>query len=239
MMKRLDNVLANLGYGSRKEVKLIIRGGNVEVDGQSVIDSGMLIDPESCTIKVFGKTVSYRKNIYLMMNKPAGVVSATFDNHDKTVIDLLSEEHKKFNPFPVGRLDKDTVGLLIITNDGKMNHKLISPKFHVDKTYYAVVDEVPDEYDIKKFNEGVILNDGYKCMPAKLRIILSNCSKNEVEVTIHEGKFHQVKRMFQSIGKKVLYLKRIRFGPIRLDEKVKEGSYRELYQYEIENLMNS
>lgn len=238
-MKRLDNILANLGYGSRKEVKLLIRKGNVEVDGQKSIDSGMLIDPEKCEIKVCGKTVNYRKNIYLMMNKPAGVVSATLDNYDKTVIDLLSEEHKKFNPFPVGRLDKDTVGLLIITNDGEMNHKLISPKSHIDKTYYAVVDKAPSEYDITKFNEGIILNDGYRCMPAKLRIIMSNCDKNEVEVIIHEGKFHQVKRMFESVGKKVLYLKRVRFGAIYLDQNIKEGSYRELSQDEIKKLTNS
>lgn len=237
-MERLDKVLANLGYGSRKEVKLFIKKGNVEIDGEKATDSGMLIEPENCTVKIFGKVINYRKYIYLMMNKPAGVVSATFDNYDKTVIDLLSEEHKKFNPFPVGRLDKDTVGLLIITNDGEMNHKLISPKFHVDKTYYAVIDKMPDEGDIKKFREGITLNDGYKCMPAKLRIIVSNRDINEVEVTIHEGKFHQVKRMFESVDKSVLYLKRISFGSIKLDENIEEGSYRRLSEDEIEKLRN-
>lgn len=237
-MERLDKVLANLGYGSRKEVKLFIKKGNVEIDGEKATDSGMLIEPENCTVKIFGKVINYRKYIYLMMNKPAGVVSATFDNYDKTVIDLLSEEHKKFNPFPVGRLDKDTVGLLIITNDGEMNHKLISPKFHVDKTYYAVIDKMPDEGDIKKFREGITLNDGYKCMPAKLRIIVSNRDINEVEVTIHEGKFHQVKRMFESVDKSVLHLKRISFGSIKLDENIEEGSYRRLSEDEIEKLRN-
>ena len=237
-MERLDKVLANLGYGSRKEVKLFIKKGNVEIDGEKATDSGMLIEPENCTVKIFGKVINYRKYIYLMMNKPAGVVSATFDNYDKTVIDLLSEEHKKFNPFPVGRLDKDTVGLLIITNDGEMNHKLISPKFHVDKTYYAVIDKMPNEDDIKKFREGITLNDGYECMPAKLRIIVSNRDINEVEVTIHEGKFHQVKRMFESVDKSVLHLKRISFGSIKLDENIEEGSYRRLSEDEIEKLRN-
>jgi 16S rRNA pseudouridine516 synthase len=232
-MERLDKVLSNAGVGSRKEVKVMVKKGLVKVDSLKVKDSGLQIDPEKAVIEVDGKIIGYRKYTYLLMNKPAGVVSATFDNYDRTVIDLLKDKHRIFEPFPVGRLDKDTVGLLLITNDGDMNHRLISPKWHVDKVYYAEIDKTVTEEDVKRFKEGVVLDDGYKCMSAKLEILAVDENGSKVNVTIQEGKFHQVKRMFKSVGKEVVYLKRISFGPIKLDDQLPEGEYRELSDAEI------
>ncbi|APQ72439.1 16S rRNA pseudouridine(516) synthase [Clostridium botulinum] len=237
-MERLDKILANLGYGTRKEVKALIKKGQVDVDGEVVKDNGMQIDPEKNKIFVFGKELVYKKYIYLMMNKPQGVVSATFDNYDETVIDLLEDEDRIFEPFPVGRLDKNTVGLLLLTNDGELNHRLVSPKWHVDKIYYAKINKKVTDEDIKKFKKGIILDDGYECFPAKLEIIKSFNEESEVRVTIHEGKFHQVKRMFESVDKKVIYLKREEFGPLKLDESLEEGQYRELTDEEISILKN-
>ncbi len=235
-MERLDKVLSNLGYGTRKEVKALVKKGEVTVDGVQVRDSGIQVDPEKSTISISKEVIFYRKYIYLMMNKPAGVVSATFDNYDKTVLDLLDVEHSSFEPFPVGRLDKDTVGLLLLTNDGEINHKLISPKYHVDKVYYAEIDKQVDEDDIRAFQEGIVLDDGYKCMAAKLKIIKCDEDGSRVEVTIQEGKFHQVKRMFLSRGKKVVYLRRISFGPLTIDDNLEEGEYRELSEDELKLL---
>ncbi|WP_234121740.1 pseudouridine synthase [Clostridium hydrogenum] len=237
-MERLDKVLANLGYGSRKDVKKIIKSGAVEVDNVIVKDNNMQIDPYKSIVKVDGEEISYKKYIYLMMNKPDGVISATFDDYEKTVIDLLGEEHKAFEPFPVGRLDKDTVGLLLLTNDGDLNHRLISPKWHVDKIYYAKINAPLNEEDVKAFEEGIVLDDGYKCMPGKLEIIKSDENESEVKVTIQEGKYHQVKRMFESLEKKVVYLKRLTFGGLNLDENLDEGRYRELTDMEISFLKN-
>ena len=168
-----------------------------------------------------------------MMNKPDGVVSATFDNRDETVIDLLEIEHQVFEPFPVGRLDKDTVGLLLLTNDGELNHRLISPKWKVDKVYYAKIDKKVTEADIKKFKNGITLDDGYICKEAKLEILESSDSGSEVMITIQEGKFHQVKRMFEAVDKSVVYLKRVEFGTLQLDEDLEEGEYRELTEEEV------
>ena len=235
-MERLDKVLGNLGYGTRKEIKLLARDGLIEVDDVIVKDSAVKVDPNTAKIKISGEVINYRKYIYIMMNKPEGVVSATFDNYDETVIDLLEPEYQVFKPFPVGRLDKDTVGLLIITNDGELNHRLIAPKWHVDKVYYAEIDKVVDEEDVKAFEKGVILEDEYKCLPAKLEILKVSEDGSEVMVTIQEGKFHQVKRMFESRGKKVVYLKRTRFGVIGLDSELEEGHYRELTETELNSL---
>ena len=170
-MERLDKVLSNLGHGTRKEVKALVKDGMVEVDDVIASDSSMKIDPEKSKIKVSGELLNYREYVYLIMNKPDGVVSATFDNYDETVIDLLEPEYQVFKPFPVGRLDKDTVGLLLITNDGELNHRMLSPKWHVDKVYYAEIDRPVDKKDIKAFEAGIILDDGYKCMPARLEIL--------------------------------------------------------------------
>ncbi|MDU5106159.1 MULTISPECIES: pseudouridine synthase [unclassified Clostridium] len=232
-MERLDKVLANLGYGSRKEIKQAIKKGLIEVNGELVKDNGMQVDPEVDKIVVNGEEIFYRKYIYLMMNKPDGVVSATVDNRDETVIDLLEVEHQVFNPFPVGRLDKDTVGLLLLTNDGELNHRLISPKWKVDKVYYAKIDKKVTEADIKKFKDGITLDDGYVCKEAKLEILEATEDGSEVMVTIQEGKYHQVKRMFEAVGKTVVYLQRVEFGTLKLDEDLEEGEYRELTEEEI------
>ncbi|WPC41459.1 pseudouridine synthase [Clostridium sp. JS66] len=235
-MERLDKILSNLGYGTRKEIKALVKQGLVEIDNEVVKDSGMKIDPDDKEIRVSGEMVNYRENIYLIMNKPDGVVSATFDNYDETVVDLLDPEHQAFKPFPVGRLDKDTVGLLLLTNDGELNHRLISPKWHVDKIYYAEIDKPVDQDDIEKFKMGITLDDGYKCLPGKLKILESDENGSKVEVTIQEGKFHQVKRMFNALDKNVVYLKRIKFGPMELDLDLEEGEYRELSEDEIKSL---
>lgn len=232
-MERLDKVLSNLGYGSRKEIKQAVRKGLIEVNGKEVKDNGMQVDPENDRIVINGEEIFYRKYIYLMMNKPDGVVSATFDNRDETVVDLLEIDHQVFNPFPVGRLDKDTVGLLLLTNDGELNHRLISPKWKVDKVYYARIDKKVTEADIKKFKKGITLDDGYLCKEAKLEILEATDEGSEVMITIQEGKFHQVKRMFEAVGKTVIYLKRVEFGTLKLDEDLEEGEYRELTEEEI------
>ena len=233
-MERLDKIIANLGYGTRKEVKQMARKGMIEVDGEIVKDSSLNIDPEKSVIKINGEEIFYRKYIYLLMNKPAGVISATYDNRDETVIDLLEPDHQVFEPFPVGRLDKDTVGLLFLTNDGELNHRLISPKHHVDKVYFAKIDKEVNEDDIEKFKNGITLDDGYKCKEAKLEILnILDDGTSEVNITIQEGKFHQVKRMFEAVEKSVIYLQRISFGGIELDLDLEEGEYRELTDSEI------
>lgn len=232
-MERLDKIISNLGYGSRKDVKSFVKKGLIEVDGVVVKDNGLLVDPEKSIIKVNGEEILYRKYIYLMMNKPDGVISATHDNRDETVIDLLELDHQVFDPFPVGRLDKDTVGLLLLTNDGDLNHRLISPKYHVDKVYYAKIDKKVDENDIEAFKKGITLDDGYKCLEAKLEIISATEEGSEVRVTIQEGKYHQVKRMFEAVGKEVVYLKREEFGGLLLDPELEEGEYRELTDDEL------
>ncbi|URZ15385.1 pseudouridine synthase [Clostridium felsineum] len=231
-MERLDKIISNMGYGSRKDVKKIIKDGRVKVDGVVIKDNNKQVDPEKTKIVINGEEVFYKKYIYLMLNKPAGVISATFDNYDKTVIDLLNVEDQMFEPFPIGRLDKDTVGLLFLTNDGDFNHRLISPKWHVDKIYYAKINEKVTDEDVEAFKEGIVLDDGYKCMSADLKVLNSD-KEYEVEVIVREGKYHQVKRMFEARGKKVIYLKRISFAGIDLDEKLKEGEYRELTEEEM------
>ncbi|MBX4271477.1 16S rRNA pseudouridine(516) synthase [Clostridium estertheticum] len=232
-MDRIDKILSNLGHGTRKEVKALLKKKKVEVDGVIATDSAMKVDPEKAVIKVSGDEINYRKYIYLVMNKPSGVVSATVDRNDETVIDLIDEQYRAFKPFPIGRLDKDTVGLLLITNDGELNHKLIAPKNHVDKVYYAEINKFIDASDINTFKKGVVIDDGYKCMPAELKVLTANENGSEVMVTIQEGKFHQVKRMFESVNKNVMFLRRISFGPLKLDEDLVEGQCRELSEDEI------
>lgn len=232
-MERIDKILSNLGYGTRKDLKKIVKNGMVQVNGITIKDSAMKVDPEKDKIVINGEEIFYREFIYLMMNKPAGVISATFDNKDETVIDLLEVEHQVFEPFPVGRLDKDTVGLLLLTNDGDLNHRLISPKWKVDKVYFAKIDRKVTEEDIEKFKHGITLDDGYRCKEAILEIQKASEEGSEIVLTIQEGKFHQVKRMFEAVGKKVTYLKRIEFGTLPLDEDLEEGEYRELTEEEI------
>jgi len=232
-MDRLDKILSNLGYGSRKELKGLIKKGIVEVDGVIVKDNGKIIDAEKSVVKINGKQIFYREFIYLIMNKPDGVISATRDSREETVIDLLHPDHQAFDPFPVGRLDKDTVGLLLLTNDGELNHKLIAPKWHVDKVYFARIDKNVTEDDVEDFEKGITLDDGYLCQAAKLEIISASDTGSEVKLTIQEGKFHQVKRMFEAVEKSVTYLQRIEFGGITLDSELEEGEYRELTDEEL------
>lgn len=236
MKLRIDKMLSNTGVGSRKQIKTDARNGHIEVNGTIEKDSSRIIDTETDAVKYKGETIKYTQYIYLMMNKPRGVVSATEDNYDKTVIDLLKDEDKSYKPFPVGRLDKDSEGLLLITNDGKLSHDLLSPKKHVDKTYYVEVDEEVTENDVTAFEKGVILKeDNYKTLPAKLQIIESGYPSICL-VTIREGKFHQVKRMFNAINNEVIYLKRISMGTLKLDESLKTGQYRHLTEEEIKLL---
>ncbi|WP_274307780.1 pseudouridine synthase [Solibacillus daqui] len=233
---RLDKLLANMGYGSRKEVKVLLKQKAVTVDGEVVKDSAMHVDPEKQNVSVFGERVEYIEFIYVMMNKPPGVISATEDRYDQTVIDLLDPYVQHFQPFPVGRLDKDTEGLLLITNDGNLAHNLLSPKKHVPKWYYAKIDGVVTEADIEAFAQGVTLDDGYHTKPGELKVLVSG-EESEIELMIQEGKFHQVKRMFESVGKTVTYLKRLSMGPLELDEELALGDYRELTKEELTSLL--
>lgn len=230
--QRIDKILSNMGYGTRKEVKELIKGGSVEINGTVVKDSGQQVDAEAQEIKVAGNRLFYKDTIYILMNKPQGVISATEDSRERTVVDLLSDEFKVFNPFPVGRLDKDTEGLLLLTNDGQLTHRLLSPKKHVPKTYFAKIMGRVTEEDVEAFKCGVFLEDGYRTMPSQL-VILESGDISLIEVTIYEGKYHQVKRMFMAVDKEVIYLKRISMGELKLDETMKLGDYRELNEKEL------
>ncbi|WP_019154909.1 pseudouridine synthase [Robertmurraya massiliosenegalensis] len=233
---RIDKMLANLGYGSRKDVKKLLKDGAVKVNDKLVKDAKEHVNPEQDTVTLNGDVIEYKEFIYLMMNKPPGVISATEDNYDQTVVDLLEMEDAVFAPFPVGRLDKDTEGLLLITNDGQLSHRLLSPKKHVPKTYFAVIDQEVTEEDVKAFKNGVVLDDGYETKPGELTILKSGLH-SDIELTITEGKFHQVKRMFEAVGKKVIYLKRLSMGPLKLDESLELGEYRELTDDELQSLL--
>ncbi|QHJ71750.1 pseudouridine synthase [Planococcus halotolerans] len=229
---RIDKFLSNMGFGSRKDVKVLLKSKAVEVNGEVVRDAKQHVDEVADLITVAGEKVDYAEFIYLMMNKPPGVISATEDKYDQTVIDMLGDEERHFEPFPVGRLDKDTEGLLLLTNDGKLAHELLSPKKHVAKTYYARIDGVVTEADGEAFRNGVILDDGYQTKEAFLRILKSGV-ESEIELTITEGKFHQVKRMFESVGKTVVYLKRLSMGSLELDPDLELGEYRYLTEEEL------
>lgn len=220
-MDRLDKILVSQGIGSRREVQKHIKSGDVTVNGEIVRRPETKADAENDEITVLGKVLNYSKHIYIMMNKPAGVVSAVSDNHDKTVIDILPDEYRRKGLFPAGRLDKDTEGLLIITDDGDFAHKMLSPKKHVDKQYFAQLDGEITEEIICKFEQGIVFSDGTKCLPAKLEIY-KNDKKTGI-VTICEGKFHQVKKMFISCGLNVVHLERISIGNLYLDSNLPRG----------------
>ncbi len=232
---RVDKFLSNMGYGSRKEVKILLKSKAVEVNGEIVRDPKVHVNERNDDVSVEGEAVVYTEFVYLVMNKPQGVISATEDKYDKTVIDLLAEQEQHFEPFPVGRLDKDTEGFLLLTNDGKLAHELLSPKKHVDKTYYAVVEGRVTEEDTAAFKKGVVLDDGYITKPASLTL-LESAPVSKIELTITEGKFHQVKRMFESVGKRVVYLKRLSMGPLILDPELGLGEYRQLTEEEVTRL---
>ncbi|QOY33802.1 pseudouridine synthase [Anaerobacillus isosaccharinicus] len=233
---RLDKFLANMGFGTRKEVKKLLKTGAVRVNEEIVKDAKLHIDVEQDVVIVNGEEIEYKEFIYLMMNKPKGVISATEDSKDETVVDLLELDDARYDPFPVGRLDKDTEGFVLLTNNGKLAHELLSPKKHVPKTYYALISGVVTEEDVLKFKQGVTLDDGYETKPGNL-VILKSGETSEIELTITEGKFHQVKRMFIAVGKKVTYLKRLTIGPLELDPSLELGEYRELTDEEVEKLV--
>lgn len=234
--QRLDKVLGHLGYGTRSELRKQAKQGLITVNGAVVKDSSAHVDPYADRIEVAGEPVFYREHIYLMMNKPPGVLSATEDRRDRTVLDLLDDRYAAFEPFPVGRLDKDTVGLLLLTNDGQLAHELLSPRKHVPKTYEAAVEGDVGAEDVAAFAKGVELDDGYVTLPADLTIRSRERGAkviSQITLTITEGKFHQVKRMFQAVGKQVVFLKRVSMGALLLDESLAEGDYRELTEEEL------
>lgn len=232
---RLDKYLADMGIGTRSEVKGYIRKGRVKINGQVAKQPESKITSED-KITFDERVISYIVTEYFMLNKPAGVVSASRDKFASTVVDLI-EEGKRKDLFPVGRLDKDTEGLLIITNDGDLAHRLLSPKKHVRKLYFAKVQGRVEEADINRFQEGINLEEDFTTLPAELEIISSG-EESEVLVTISEGKFHQIKRMFEAVGKEVLYLKRLQMGTLALDERLNPGEYRKLTDEEIQLLQN-
>ncbi|MEI3191952.1 pseudouridine synthase [Hominiventricola aquisgranensis] len=234
-MMRLDKYLCETGFGTRSQVKDLLKKGQVMVNGEVVKKPELKINETTDQILCQGKKASYQKNIYLMLHKPAGVVSATEDNREKTVLDLVRPEDRKNGLFPVGRLDKDTEGLLLLTDDGELAHRLLSPKKHVDKTYYAKIDGQVTEEHVKQFREGLDIGDEKKTLPAVLTILLSG-PVSEIEVTIHEGRFHQIKRMFEAVGCKVTYLKRLSMGSLVLDETLPPEEYRPLTEAELEGL---
>ena len=232
---RLDRFLSECGCGTRSEVKKIIKNGCVKLNGETVKKADIQINEAEDEVTVNGNILIYNEFVYYMLNKPAGYVSATRDNRDRTVMELLEDEDKGEDIFPVGRLDKDTEGLLILSNDGKMAHNILSPKKHVKKTYFVRVDgKVKDEH-IEMFRNGVDIGEKKPTLPAELRIIEAG-DVSEVELTICEGKFHQVKRMFKVLGLEVIFLKRIKMGSLSLDENLKPGQYRRITDKELEML---
>ncbi len=227
---RLDKYLsAGLGLGSRTDVKKMIKRGRVRVEGSAEARPELNIEPGITQVYVDGCLTAYREFVYLMLNKPEGYVSATEDRSHPTVCDLVPPEFRHMDLFPVGRLDIDTEGLCVITNDGAMAHRLLSPKSHVPKTYIAETDAPVTAADITAFKEGVVLPDGYKCKPAELTL----AGENAARVVIYEGKFHQIKRMFEALGKRVLYLKRIKMNNLELDKNLNLGEIRELTSDEL------
>jgi 16S rRNA pseudouridine516 synthase len=237
LMIRLDKYLADMGCGTRQEVKKFIRSGQVSVDGIVVKKPETKVEQTVQEVFLNGEKVGYESFEYYMLNKPAGVISATEDQSCQTVVDLIKDKKRK-DLFPVGRLDKDTEGLLLITNDGALAHRLLSPKKHVDKCYFARICGKVTEEDVRSFEKGVNIGSQEQpeiTMPGKLEIITSD-DISKIRLTIQEGKFHQVKRMFQAVGKEVIYLKRLRMGTLILDENLGIGEYRPLTKEELEKL---
>lgn len=234
---RLDKFLANSGVGTRKEVKELLKKRLIKVNDEIVKDGKIHVNENEDTVKYKDEIISYKKFVYIMLNKPNGVISATEDKVHKTVIDLLGDEYRTFEVFPVGRLDIDTEGLLLLTNDGVLSHNLLSPNKHVDKKYYVELEKLLTKIDIDKLENGVELKD-FTTKDAKVEIIENGeeSDKIRVYITISEGKFHQVKRMFKAVGNEVKYLKRVKMGTLSLDENLKLGEYRELTEDELTKL---
>lgn len=228
-MERLDKLLAGTGKWSRREVKALVRQGLVRVDGRLAASAEDKLDPAAAIITVAGETISLRRFTYVMLHKPAGVLTATEDRKQPTVLDLLPPELRRIGLAPVGRLDKDTEGLLLLTNDGELAHRLLSPKYHVEKRYFDRVDGELSAADTEAFARGMTLGDGLECLPAGLEVLPDRVCI----VTLREGKFHQVKRMLAARGAPVLYLKRLSMGPLTLDDSLAAGAYRLLRAEEI------
>ena len=235
-MERMDKLLATTGLWSRKEVKELVRRGRVQVNGVVITKAEDKADPDRDEVRVDGEVVDCSPYVYIMMNKPDGLLSATTDKKQKTVLDLLPEHLRRRGLFPVGRLDKDTVGFILLTDDGPMGHELLSPKKHVDKVYYARVDGHIDEDDVTALAQGLVLEDGLHCLPADLKPMGdgSTCL-----ITLREGKYHQVKRMLAARGKPVMFLKRCSMGPLTLDERLLPGEWRFLTGEELRELKTS
>lgn len=231
-MERLDKLLAGTGKWSRREVKALVRQGLVRVDGRLAACAEDKLDPAAAIITVAGETISLCRFTYVMLHKPAGVLTATEDRKQPTVLDLLPPELRRIGLAPVGRLDKDTEGLLLLTNDGELAHRLLSPRYHVDKRYLARVDGELSAADTEAFARGMTLGDGLECLPAGLEVLPDRVCI----VTLREGKFHQVKRMLAARGAPVLYLKRLSMGPLTLDDSLAAGAYRLLRAEEISAL---
>lgn len=228
-LQRLDKLIAATGQYSRREVKILVRQGRVLVDGKIASSGDDKYDGDAVEIKVDGAVLLCQTHTWIMLNKPAGYLSATEDGQGETVLDLLPMHMQKQGLFPVGRLDKDTEGLLLLTNDGKTAHQLLSPRHHVDKVYYVEVRGVLAPADCTAFAQGLVLGDGLHCLPAKLEIL----SDSTAYVTLREGKFHQIKRMLACCGKPVTYLKRVNMGGVKLDESLAKGAFRPLNMEEI------
>ena len=233
-MMRLDKFLVSMEIGSRSQVKDFVKKGLITVNDQIPKNSDIKINENEDIIAFKGETLRYQQFSYYMLHKPQGVVTATQDNHDKTVMDLLDPSIRKKDLFPVGRLDKDTEGLLLITNDGDLAHKLLSPKKHVDKTYLVHLAEDISDESIEKLMTGVDIGEDKPTLPAKAQKI----EDRKITLTIHEGKFHQVKRMLKAVDNEVVYLKRLTFGALSLDESLDKGQYRLLTDEEIQSLRN-
>ena len=234
-IQRLDKIIASTGRFSRREVKLLARQGRILVDGRAIRDTAEKADPETAEITVDGEPLIWRSRTWVMLHKPAGYLSATEDGRGPTVLDLLPPELRRQGLFPVGRLDKDTEGLLLLTNDGAVAHDLLSPRHHVDKIYYARTDGRLTPEDCDAFARGMVLSDGLQCLPAGLEI-LSAGEESEALVTLREGKFHQIKRRLAQRGKPVLYLKRLQMGNLTLDPELGPGEFRFLTEAEQQEL---
>lgn len=230
---RLDKFLADMGIGTRREVKFLVKKGQISVNDAIVRQPELKISPDIDNVCYNGERIFYAEFEYYMLNKPAGCVSATEDRIHKTVLDIIQSTRKDL--FPVGRLDIDTEGLLLLTNDGELAHRLLSPRHHVPKTYYAKIGGLVTEEDCEKFAAGLDIGEKQNTLPAKLQILKAG-DKSEITITITEGKYHQVKRMFEAVGKQVLYLKRLSMGSLSLDETLAAGEYRELTSEEIAEL---
>ena len=236
MGERLDKLLADTGRWSRRESKELIRQGRVRANGVPCRSPEEKYEREGLELSVDGEILGAERFTYLMFHKPGGILSATRDGRQQTVLDLLPNHLKRRDLFPVGRLDKDTEGLLLLTNDGELAHRLLSPRYHVDKVYLAQVEGQVDEADVRAFAQGMTLEDGLRCLPAGLEPL---AEPGWCRVTLREGKFHQVKRMLAARGKPVVYLKRLSMGPLALDEALSKGEFRPLTAAEVEELKRS